>query len=255
MSKDLDKSIIAKLAVLGLTEKESIVYIDLLKRKGPTGTSKVVFSTGLHGQYIYTALSSLEKKGLVKHSVINGRKKFEANSPERIAHLIDAKKVVADEVTDELFKLSKKSFDQNFEIYQGDASFSSHQLEMAENTPNDSYWYVISSQERKFVDIIGDSINIFMEIAKERNIRTRVIGVGADVEWFLRANKDFPGYKYKMLPGLKEGASSLVIRDGNVSFESFDPIPLCYTVHNKVVAENYKNIFEVLWNMLEGEKI
>lgn len=255
MSNNHDKNIIQKLGTLGLTEKESTVYIDLLRRQGPTGTSKVGISTGLHRQYIYTALDSLEQKGLVKHSIINGRKKFEANSPERLSHLIEAKKVIADNVTDELFKITKKSFNnQSFEIYQGETSFASHELEMAENSKEGSYWYVISSQEKKFVEIMGESIQTFMDIAKEKNIRTKVIGVGADVNWFLKAKEEFPGYEYKMLPGLKEGPSSLVIRDGNVSFESFEPVPLCYTIHNEVVAENYKNIFEVLWNMLEDRR-
>ena len=55
------------------------------------GSSKIVATTKLHGQFVYNALATLEEKGLVKHSVVNGRKKFQANTPERLSQLIDEK--------------------------------------------------------------------------------------------------------------------------------------------------------------------
>ena len=77
MSKNIDKSLINNLEKLGLNHKEALVYIDLLTKQRPVGSSKIVHSTGLHGQFVYDSLYSLEDKGLVKHSVANGRKKFE----------------------------------------------------------------------------------------------------------------------------------------------------------------------------------
>lgn len=250
MSKNLDKNLIKELELLGLHEKEAVVYIDLLKRPNPTGTSKIVISTGLHGQYIYTALESLEQKGLVKHSVINGRKKFEANSPERLSRLVNEKKVIADRLSDELLKISNKSFEQSFEIYQGESSFVNHEIEVANESPKDGFWYVISSRENQFAEIMGDSMKEFTRISKEKNIKIKVIGTEDDSEYFSDASKKFPNYKYKILPGLKKGgATSIVIRNNNVSFESFEPSPLCYTIHNQLVADSYKNVFEALWNL------
>lgn len=254
MSKILDKKLLKELELLGLTEKESIVYIDLLQRATPTGTSKIVLATKLHGQYIYNALESLEEKSLVKHSIINGRKKFEANSPTRLKHLIDEKKSISDRVTNELLKLSNKTFEQSFEVYQGESSFINHELEMARSTPEEGFWYVISSRETKFVEIMGDSMQEFIDIAAKKKIKTKAIGIGEDVSWFIKAQEEFPGYEYKMLPGLKKGSASLVIRNGSVSFESFEPKPLCYTIHNELVADNYKNLFEVLWSMIEEKE-
>lgn len=253
MSKNLDKNIIKELEKLGLNEKESVVYMDLIRRLNPTGTSKIVLSTGLHGQYIYTALESLEQKGLVKHSIINGRKKFEANSPQRLASLVNEKKIIAERVADELSKMSNKSFEQSFEIYQGESSFITHEIEMAKESPQDGFWYVIASRETQFAEIMGESMSEFMAISKQKNIQIRVIGVAEDKKYFEEYSKKFPYYSYKILPGLKKGgATSIVIRNDNVSFESFEPTVLCYTIHNKMVAESYKNVFEVLWNVSVG---
>lgn len=250
MSKDFDKTLLEKLETLGLNSKESVIYVDLIRRHSPVGTSKIALSTGLHSQYIYTSLETLEKKGLVQHSIINGRKKFEANSPKRLSNLINEKKLLADNVTDDLFKIAKGSFEQTFEIYQGEMSFVAHELQMAEESPQNGFWWVISSRENQFAETMGDSMAKIGKIFEEKNIEIKVIGTEDDLDYFKRISKIFKNYHYKVLPGLKKGgATSIVTRNNNVSFEYFEPNPLCYTIHNQLATDSYKNIFEVMWNL------
>src|SRR3989344_9700595 len=95
MSKNTDESAVsAKLEGLGLTEKESRVYLALLPCRD-IGSSKLIRATGLHGQFVYDALGKLEEKGLARHVVQNGRKKFSANTPNRLLSLIEEKRLAA----------------------------------------------------------------------------------------------------------------------------------------------------------------
>src|SRR3989344_6843152 len=109
MKQNLDKKwnglLLKNLEKLGLTEKEARIYIYLVGRTQEIGSSKIVSATGLHGQYVYTALESLEKKGLVKHVIKNNRKKWSANPPTRLESLVEEKRTVANEVRDTLEKI------------------------------------------------------------------------------------------------------------------------------------------------------
>src|ERR1700690_3301807 len=98
MSEILDeRELVKKLVDSGLSEKESRVYFALLPYRD-IGSSKIIRATGLHGQFVYDALERLEKLGLAKHVIQNGRKKFSANSPRRILSLVEEKKLLAQSV-------------------------------------------------------------------------------------------------------------------------------------------------------------
>ena len=59
MSKYFDKNseqdLLKQLEAVGLTNKESLVYLALLPRND-VGSSKLITATGLHGQFVYDAL-------------------------------------------------------------------------------------------------------------------------------------------------------------------------------------------------------
>src|SRR3989344_1184734 len=105
MSKIIDdtgnKDLLNKLQELGLSEKEAAVYLALLPRQD-TGTTKLIRATGLHGQFVYAALAKLEDLGLAKHVIQGGRKKFSANTPNRLMSLVEEKRLSAQSIAKEL---------------------------------------------------------------------------------------------------------------------------------------------------------
>ncbi|MDO8553713.1 MAG: helix-turn-helix domain-containing protein, partial [Candidatus Micrarchaeota archaeon] len=73
---------------IGLSDSEIRVYISLLEL-GQTTTGPLVKKTGVPSSKIYHILGSLTDKGLVGH-VIHGKvKKFRANRPTALRHLLD----------------------------------------------------------------------------------------------------------------------------------------------------------------------
>ena len=101
MSKIIDKEgnqgLVEKLQELGLSDKEAAVYLALLPRQD-IGSSKLIQTTGLHGQFVYDALAKLESLGLARHVIQRGRKKFSANTPNRLLSLVEEKRLAAQSV-------------------------------------------------------------------------------------------------------------------------------------------------------------
>ena len=254
MSKNNDeklkKSILSRLAFLGFRDQEIHVYLALLTHAEPVGSSKVITGTGLHRQYVYNALEALEKRGLVRHVVTRGRKKFSANSPSKIQNIIQEKQRVADGVVEDLLAFSQRQHEQDFEVYQGKDSFVSHELRLAQEARDGDYLYVVGSSSRRFLEVMGDAMQEFFASVKGHRVTPLEIGAPQDSGWMTEQKRTFPLYDFRVMPGLEPGIVNTVIRPETVSFVSYDPEILCYTITNKTVAQNYKNFFEALWKAL-----
>lgn len=252
MSKKIDenKNLLQRLGDLGLNDKEARIYMALLPYRD-TGSSKIIRATGLHGQFVYDALSALEEKGLVSHVIRNGRKKFSASNPKRILALIEEKKLSAQSVVRQLQDRFVGTHEQDFEVYQGDDAFVAHQLEMLRDLPSDTTIDVIASQSEKYMatfDELGMSDEYEkMRIAKK--IQVRYIGSEAQRARLANMDKNRPLWTYRILPGQSIGITSTEIHPKSVIFAVYgDPI-LDFTLLSKDVADGYREFFSVLWNM------
>lgn len=78
----------AHLGAIGLSDKESNIYLALLQL-GSATPNILAQKTNLNRSTAYLTLSSLQKRGLVSSVEARGRQCFVAESPERLAKLVD----------------------------------------------------------------------------------------------------------------------------------------------------------------------
>ena len=78
---------ITLLSQLGLSEKESIIYLSLLS-SGQETISGIAKNTNLHRPIIYKTLPILQNKGLVTTTIKGERKYFVAEPPEKLHGLL-----------------------------------------------------------------------------------------------------------------------------------------------------------------------
>ena len=253
MSKNTDESAVsAKLEGLGLTEKESRVYLALLPYRD-IGSSKLIRATGLHGQFVYDALAKLETKGLARHVVQNGRKKFSANTPNRLLSLIEEKKLVANALAKELQSRYAGEREQDVEIFQGDSAFVAQQFELLKRQPEHSVMDVIASETERYQTTLEaeGAWEEYLRILREKNIKTRYLGSEKQRARFRMLEKA-EQWTFRILPGHATGLMNTDIWHDNITLNIFgDPI-LCITVTGKEIADGYREFFETLWN-LSGE--
>lgn len=254
MSKTIDnqqeKELVKKLQGLGLTDKEALVYMALLPKED-VGSSKLIQATGLHGQFVYSALAKLEALGLAKHVVQNGRKKFSANPPSRLLALVEEKRLSAQAVAKELQAHFARAHEQDFEVYQGDNAFLAHQLEMVEKAPEGSRLDVIASDTERYSNTYREYglWDEYLKRWKEKNIHVRYLGTEAQRERLQWREKNEPNFEYKILPGLAIGKISIEIRPTSVGFLVYGEMLIEFSISGKEVTEGYQQFFDTLWNL------
>ncbi len=253
MYNNLDKKeyqrTLKNLEKLGLTEKESLIYVYLLGRSVEVGSSKIVTATSLHGQYVYDALGSLEGKGLVKHVIKNGRKKWSASPLNRLESLVEEKRIIANDVKDVLEKISIHQHEQEFEVYQGEDQFVTHELQMVEEAEIDSWRDIIGGQGSRFAEVLGETRELYNQKSTEKRIKTRFIGTMEQYEYLKETKVSRPNFDYRIMPGFHTSAVSTTIYPNAVLFQIYGSPILVFKIRSKIIASNYKTFFESLWGL------
>ena len=74
---------LSSLSKVGLNEKETQIYLALLK-EGQVLANNLAKKTNILRSSIYDYLDALVEKGVLSYSIISGKKYFQAVSPEKI---------------------------------------------------------------------------------------------------------------------------------------------------------------------------
>lgn len=244
-----DKDLLKQLESVGLSEKESRVYLALLPRRD-VGSSKLITATGLHGQFVYDALERLEKLGLAKHVIQNGRKKFSANPPLRLLSIVEEKRLAAQNIARQLQDRYSGKHEQDFEVFQGETAFMMHQFDMLERVEEDQEALAICGPSERFLATLGEGeTDEFEELRIKKGLRVRYIGMEPMRERLTEMKKWRQLWDFRIFPGTSTGLVDTDIWPDNITFNIFgDPI-LSFTITNKAVADGYKEFFESLWKL------
>lgn len=240
--------IAADLQSLGFSDKETFVYMSLL-RLGEVGTSKIIRDTGLHGQFVYDALNSLERKGLVSHLIKRGRKKFKAKNPQMLTRQAERQRKIAEDVATELSQFMVLPPEQEYEVVQGKEAFQTLQLELHDEAKEGSEVLVISGAGDSYMEIMGDNIVKTDRMRAKKGILIRYVG-SIEQKDFLRKSRNIQGnFEFRMLPGLFTGKVNTNIWDFGITFNIFGDPVTCFLIRNPLIAGSYRQFFETLWRL------
>ena len=247
MSKIIDDSdLLKKLKALGLSEKEGKVYLALLPRQD-TGTSKLIRATGLHGQFVYLALERLEALGLAKHVIQNGRKKFSANTPQRLLSLVEEKRLAAHSVARELQQRFIGAHAQDFEIFQGESAFIAHEFNLLEEMPEGSIIDVLGGGGGNYIKTMSTEMEEYDRLRNSRNIKVRYISAAAQGESLRAMAATRQNFEYRVFPHLEKGLVDTDIWPNKVILNFFGTPLLSFTLTSQEIADSYRQFFEALW--------
>lgn len=248
MSENIDERA-SKLVTLGLSEKESRVYLALLPHRD-IGSSKLIRATGLHGQFVYDALEKLEQKGLTRYVIQNGRKKFSANTPNRLLSLIEEKRLAAQAIAKDLMSRYAGEREQDVEIFQGENAFIAQQFVLLNRQPRDSVVNVIASESERYQITLEDegSWDEYLRILREKNIRTRYLGSESQ-RVRLKGLEKTGIWEYRILPQHATGLMNTDIWHDNITLNIFGNPILSITITGKEIADGYREFFNAIWNL------
>ena len=244
-----DSVLVKELEALGLTRNESTIYLYLLKRGKETGGSKISLGTYIHRQYVYVTLLSLITSGLVIKVEDGARHKYKAVSPSVLEKLARKKVDKASEVSQMLYKVSALDHEQEFEIYLGDQQVKEFERNFVKNLKENETQYIISGSSENFLNYFGPEYKEHTIIAKNKKLTSYYVGTREEESSLIEAKKQNPLFNYRILQGIPVGVTSTVVRMGTVTIYSLARPALIYIIKSKVVSEEYKKYFDVMWNM------
>jgi sugar-specific transcriptional regulator TrmB len=235
-----------KLASLGFSKAESLVYIYLLERGSKTGVSKIAIGTKIHRQQIYLTIPSLLEAGLLEEIKEGKITKYKARPPQHLERVARKKMVVAEDLALELQKISKIGNEQDFEVVVGEQGFRNYEVQRSMTLPNGSSQYIIGVQSDRYLHIIEDIQDEYSQNLTERGIKTYYIG-GEEAPAIY--NSITYHFERRTLQNLKLQYMSIVISEGRIAFYgNVDPVSI-YTIHSEKIAEDYKQFFMLLWGI------
>lgn len=244
--KEIENPYIEKLSDLGFSKAEALIYVYLLEKGTETGVSKIAVGISMHRQQVYITLPLLVEAGIVEEIKAGKISKYKAKPPQRLEHSIRRKMVLAEDLAQELQKISKIGNEQDFEVLIGEQAFRNYELQRSATIPRDSSQYIIGVKSDKYLYITKDIQDEYSKNLKDRNIKTYYLGGEEAPEIY---NSITYHFERRTLKKLNLRSMSIVISDGRIAFYgNVEPVSI-YTIYSDKITEDYKQFFMMLWEM------
>ena len=96
---------------------------------------------------------------------------------------------------------------------------------------------------------MGEMLDGHLRACEKKKLKIKYIGSQSERAEYAKYLGLYNNQEYRFLTKLPDSVTHLVVRQDSVSFYSFLNPPLVYIVKSKVVAQNYKDFFMMLWEM------
>lgn len=247
---------------LGLGDHEAEIYAILLINS-PASATFLAKRCRLSRSSVYTALNSLSGKGLVGTSYKNEIKQFVAEDFESIRQLVKAeeerikqKRVILDKMELEIKALTKSAINiPEIMVFEGQDGLKKIYLSMLRQAQTNSTMFIIRDEfvwQKQWNFIFGKEWHERVKrLRQEKNIHTKMLVNNSFLEKsklsYYNSRKGLVIRRLANRQAVKEFA--IYILDDTLSILSMENNNLVgIKIVNRHLADNYKILFENLWN-------
>ncbi|MBS3162543.1 hypothetical protein J4467_01345 [Candidatus Woesearchaeota archaeon] len=235
------EELIRKLEETGLSEKESIVYLALLKNGSVFG-SELAKILGMDRSHTYNILQNLINKGLASHIVKNKKILFQITSPKNLLNSIQQKEKIIQSIIPELEALEKIKYKSSaINIHEGKTGLRTVIRLILESRAKDMLVIGATGKSYEFLKYEMPHISKKTALLK---IKGRLI-----------TSEKLRGHAFTKLPNFtiryieELTPSSILIFNNNVAINVFEEKPFVILIENKSIADSNKKYFEYLWKI------
>lgn len=235
-----------KLKQIGLNEKESQVYLELLQL-GDCLVSEIAKKTKINRSLLYTILSDLSNKGIVTYIIKNNVRYYRAAEPNKILSMLKEKEKIFESILPDLLKIhqprTKKPIIEILEGKEGIKTILNDVLRLKQK------WFAFDVPG-KGPEILGPTVHAFEKERQKEKISLNVICV--KTEEGIKRGKEFSQMRYTQVryaPRAYESpASNWIYGDRIAIIFWYKEFPFAMRIMDKNLAESYKNHFQILWD-------
>lgn len=230
-----------KLEEAGLSSKEALVYISLLKNS-PISGGNLAKLLNMDRTHTYNILRNLINKGLAGHIVKEKTTLFQATSPKNLLNEIKKKEQTIQDVLPNLLKIEKtKAKPSVVRILEGKSGLRTIIRMLLESKTKE---ILVFGGTGKSYDVLKYEMS---HVAK----KTILLGMKGRIITSERLKgHTFTRLKNFELRYVKEltPTSTMIFRD-IVSINVFDENPFVIVIESRSVSDSYKKYFHYLWKI------
>jgi len=225
----------------GLSEKEAIVYLTLL-REGPSTVTPLISKTQLQRGSLYDILERLIEKGVVSYVIAANRKNFQAVDPKRLLALIEEKHQRMEEALPSLLTLQKKG-ETTVVVLKGKKAIKSLYLEILKDKSNKRVMGVKGGLK----DALGDVFYAQFQEIRRKETKDKVLLICSEK---LRGSvflAEIPNSEAKFISDELDTPSHTLIYGNRVVIHIFEETPIAIVIESEQVVKSFTNLFNNLW--------
>lgn len=251
------------LSQLGLTEKETDLYLVLLEhgKMSPTELSKI---TRISRPTVYSVAKELVKKGLLIEDLGSPALLLCAKKPEDLMVVInreqkklDEKKRVVEQTIAELQKIARHAKyavpkivfvpEEEFRDYIFTEAPKWHQSILAHGNV---FW---GFQDHTFAEQYKDYIDWYWQVSAPEKLVLRLLSNESRIEELLKHSPYTRRHIRYWKPGDEFSASTWVCGDYVVMLYTKSRPHYLVEIHDRMFAENLRLVFKGIWEMLDAK--
>ena len=231
----------------GLTKREALIYLELLK-SGPLSPTQVAVKTELKRPNVYDVARSLEKKGLIHYEFRTNRRSIAASAPQNLLDLAKSQFDFTKELLPFLLSLnSEQSFEPSISFYKGKKQMQ------------ELYWEALSCKRKEILALtspqdlnkmLGESfVESFVKTRLKKRIRVKSLRP-AEKESKYQEQQNLLGRELTeaaYVPPDYTFSLNILIYDNCVIFCTSKNEGFGFKVDSKQIAEVMRMFYDNLW--------
>ncbi len=229
-----------KLQKIGLSKKESQIYLELAKLQESTA-NELAKKTSTQRTVVYNILQQLIEKGFVNYIKKQSKRFYSLSKPESLLSNIKEKEEITKDLIRELGEIKTTAKTNNsVEVYEGlnGLKILFEEIRKAKNL------LVLNATGKIFEKLPFSAIHIIKDNKKYGN--PKIIAVQSLKQTEMAKSK----LNIKYLPKEAENLATTFIFENKIIIQTIKEKPFLIKIENKDIFEGYKKDFEVLWKKL-----
>lgn len=230
-----------KLQRIGLSEKESHIYLALIKL-GKATANELAKQTSSNRTVTYNILQQLVEKGIVSYIKKDKKRFYKISNPNSLLSSIKEKEKLTTELISEINKIKAKTTSlMNVEVYEGTEGMRTifEELRKAKGLR------VINATGLVFEHLKYSAKHIVKEMELHN---PKVIAVQSMKKTPML---EFKKMEIKYLPKEAENYATTFIFENKVIIQVLKDKPFLIKIENPEIFDGYKKDFDVLWEKLK----
>ena len=229
---------------IGLNEKESKIYLELLKEKSQTA-SRLAKLTNLNRTTAYLELENLLKLGLVSYTIKNSKRYYQPAPPKKLIETLETKKKKIKSILPQLESLTSEKEEIKIETYEGREGLKTFYQDILNNATE----VLAFGTTGLAFEILEFEFPHFIKDCKKKKIKAKYISNENAKNQLDKLPKDMVKIKY-MNKKFTAKVTTLIYKN-KVAIQSLQKNKIYITVTtDKNLYETYKNYFEFMWRSI-----